>query len=97
MKRLAAFGNAIDVAFPGSEWHHLQMIGIHPDHQGAGAGARLLRDGLGSADNHDEPVYLETAEADDVTLYEHFGFMVIDGSPAPFGPDLPTMWRMSRR
>lgn len=57
---------------------YLQILGVAPDHQGAGVGGRLLRELLSRADTQSLPVYLETESESNVAMYEHFGFRVVE-------------------
>lgn len=96
MKRVAAFGAAVDRAFPEEPVRYLQVIGVHPMSQGRGVGSALLAEGIERADHAGEAIYLETAADANVPYYARFGFRVMDGSPGPIGDELPVMWRMMR-
>jgi ribosomal protein S18 acetylase RimI-like enzyme len=74
---------------------YLQSIGVDPDFQGKGHAGRLLRHMIARLDAVGLPGYLETAEEQNVGLYEHFGFTVVDKSTVP-GTNL-TNWAMLRK
>jgi len=78
-----------------SEPHwYLWILGVEPACQGKGIGGTLLRAGLARADTAQMPCYLETMNAENVPLYEHFGFVVADEGTIP-GSDVRT-WNMIR-
>ena len=60
---------------PGRHWY-LQLLAVAPAFQGKGFSSRLLKPMLARADKEGLPCYLETHDAKNVTLYEHFGFRV---------------------
>ena len=72
----------------------LQVLGIDPPHQGKGYASALVRPLLARLDHEKLPCYLETIDPRDVTIYEHFGFQVVDASNVP-GIGL-TSWAMLR-
>jgi ribosomal protein S18 acetylase RimI-like enzyme len=73
---------------------HLQFIGVHPDHQRAGAGGALLAENLRALDKKGVAAYLEASSTLSPPLYERHGFEHIG---TPFGPDpgpwMYPMWR----
>lgn len=77
----------------GPYWY-LEAVGVEPTQQGRGLGGALVRDGLTRVDEADLPTYMETATEDLVSMYEHFGFRVLQEVQAP-GLDLP-IWLMRR-
>lgn len=74
---------------------YLQSLGVDPDFQGKGHAGRLLRYMLTRLDSAGLPGYLETLEEQNVRLYEHFGFTVVDESTIP-GTNL-TNWALLRK
>ena len=78
---------------PFQHWF-LQIIGVDPAHQGKGYAGKLLNPMLARIDNEGLPCYLETHDQKDVSLYEHFGFKVIEESTVT-GTSL-TNWSMLR-
>ncbi len=81
-----------------SEPHwYLAVLGVHPDWQGKGVGAALLRRGLGRADADGLPAYLETDKVTSEEIYAHFGFEVQRRVAFDSGcPSSTTMWRPRR-
>ncbi|ORX37836.1 acyl-CoA N-acyltransferase [Kockovaella imperatae] len=58
----------------GSRGHwYLELIAVHPDYQGRGAGSLMMRYGTERADSDHTEAFLE-ASPDAVALYEKFGF-----------------------
>lgn len=73
---------------------YLLLLGVRSAEQGKGYGGKLLRALIERADAEGLPIYLETETEDNVRLYEHFGFDVVqqitlDGLGVP-------MWEMMR-
>jgi len=94
---MRGLGNYIDEVHgrlaPFKHWF-LQAIGVDPQFQGRGCASKLLRPMLSRIDEENLPCYLETLETQNVRLYEHFGFKVIEESSVP-GTSL-TNWAMLR-
>jgi ribosomal protein S18 acetylase RimI-like enzyme len=67
---------------PFKHWF-LQTIGVAPQFQGKGYAGMLLRAMLAKIDEEGLPCYLETLEEKNVSLYEHFGFRIVDKSDIP--------------
>lgn len=94
--RLAAFaeGFAIQGALhPAAPHWYLPWIGVRPEMQGRGIGARLLRRGLARADADGMPAYLEATSRQNAALYLRHGFHPIAVVEAPDYPEIIAMWR----
>ncbi len=78
---------------PGLHWY-LQVLGVDPKFQGRGYAAKLVRPMLSKIDNQHLPCYLETLDEKNVSIYEHFGFRIIEKSAIPQTPF--TNWAMLR-
>ncbi|MFC2017775.1 GNAT family N-acetyltransferase [Chloroflexota bacterium] len=95
--RMKGLGNYIDGMqerlAPFRHWY-LQAIGVSPDFQGKGYAGRLLNPVLSRLDREGLTCYLETLEERNVSLYQHFGFKVIDESRVP--ETALTSWAMLR-
>jgi len=78
---------------PFKHWF-LQAIGVDPQFQGRGYASKLLRPMLSRINEEGLPCYLETLEEQNVPLYEHFGFQVIEESSVP--DTTLTNWAMLR-
>jgi ribosomal protein S18 acetylase RimI-like enzyme len=73
---------------------YLQLIGVDPEHQGKGFASRLIRGMLARIDGEGLPCYLETELEENVPIYQHFGFQVLEEY---YFPDTPLkMWLMLR-
>ncbi|NHC12239.1 GNAT family N-acetyltransferase [Motilibacter sp. E257] len=95
LRAAAAFGSAVDAAFPApaeGPVAYLQVLGVRPSAARRGVGRALLAPLLA----HPCAVYLETSAPGNVAYYERAGFAVLPGSPAPIGGRGPVMWRMAR-
>jgi len=79
------------VPFP--HWY-LMIIGVDPKFQGKGYGGRLLRGMLSKVDEEGLPCYLETEKSENVPLYQHFDFRVIDEYIVP--ETTVKLWAMLR-
>lgn len=78
----------------GRDYIYLLMIGVDPQHQGQGYGGQLLSGLIEESEQTGLPVYLETETENNVSVYEHFGFKVVDKVTLP-QIDLP-MWELIR-
>lgn len=81
---------AIDARFPSQPFWYLHYLGCVPDRQRRGLGDAVVRAGLARTAGH--PVYLETAQPNNIVFYERFGFSVTAQWRAR--PDGPTFWSM---
>lgn len=68
---------------------HLSLIAVDPAHGGQGLGSRLLDHGLAICDRDRLPVYLESTNARNLTVYQRHGFdllaeVSIAGAPARY-------------
>ena len=57
---------------------HLYLIGVLPECQGKGYASKLMNPILGKMTENSIPVYLETANTNNVKIYEKKGFKVYD-------------------
>jgi GNAT superfamily N-acetyltransferase len=66
---------------------YVQILGVHPNHQGKGIGGKLLRPVLQKADEDGVAVYLESSNPKNLDFYRKHGFEVmeettpVDGCP----------------
>jgi ribosomal protein S18 acetylase RimI-like enzyme len=56
---------------------YLMVVGVSPEGRGRGLGRALIQPIMDRADAAGLPCYLETAQPDNVALYEHLGFRQI--------------------
>ena len=88
LERLDEFFSSIswahETSTSGPHWY-LRLLGVDPEHQGAGLGSVLLEHGLRRADATGHPCYLETFEERNVPFYLRHGFdLVVDeATPTP--------------
>jgi GNAT superfamily N-acetyltransferase len=78
---------------PQEPHYHLQLLGVRPEHQGAGIGGALMAPGLARCDRDGVPAYLEATTDRNRALYERHGFRAHGSIPLPDGPALWRMWR----
>jgi ribosomal protein S18 acetylase RimI-like enzyme len=86
---------AVQDAHPQTPHYYLQVLGVDPMHQGKGWSRPLLQIILARADQEQMPVYLETAEESNLSLYRRYGFEVskiLTDLPGE-APPLWCMWR----
>ena len=72
---------------------YLPWIGVRPEAQGCGFGARLLRQGLARADAEGMPCYIEATNRRNAMLYARHGFEIIGVVESPGYPEIIAMWR----
>ncbi|SDB83405.1 Acetyltransferase (GNAT) domain-containing protein [Pelagirhabdus alkalitolerans] len=65
------------------DYFYVMLFGIHSDHQGKGHGKALLQHIIKQADQELLPIYLETETEKNVSIYEHFGFKVVNQHNIP--------------
>ena len=94
MRRLGEHVDSVHQRLAPFKHWFLQAIGVAPQFQGEGYAGKLLRPMLARMDEGGIPCYLETLEEQNVPLYEHFGFEVIEKSNVP--ETSLTNWAMLR-
>ncbi|WP_298669676.1 N-acetyltransferase [uncultured Methanofollis sp.] len=86
LERILSFSEYVDSLhrrhMPGPH-HYLFFIGVDPTHQGKGYASRLIRPMLDRLQREGLPSYLVTQNEQNVALYEHYGFRVIEKSLVP--------------
>lgn len=92
IRYVRARGRALSQAHKYGAWH-LAFLATHPAHQRRGVARLLLDHVLLRAEADGTPVWLETSEPVNVTIYEKFGFATLASVE---GDDLPTFWIMLR-
>lgn len=93
--RSSAFGSVMHRVTPREPHFYLFTIGVVPEGQGKGLGGALLRSGLAQADRASMPTYLESSKAENIPIYQRYGFELRDvpeGLPEGCPPIYP-MWR----
>ena len=61
----------------------LQAIGVDPAYQGKGYAGKLLKPMLARIDREKMPCYLDTEEEKNVSIYQHYGFRVLEEVEIP--------------
>lgn len=79
---------------PFKHWY-LSFIGVDPDCQGKGLASRLIKPMLARLDADNMPCYLETQTEENVMLYKHYGFGLLEQYVVP-GTDF-TLYAMLRK
>ena len=67
---------------PFKHWY-LAMLAVDPQHQGKGYASKLLNEMLSYIDEEGLRCYLETEGEKNVSMYQHFGFEVVDEFVVP--------------
>jgi ribosomal protein S18 acetylase RimI-like enzyme len=83
MYRASIFGYRLRKRLlPGPHWY-LGLLAVAPERQGRGHASSLLRPVLERIQREGLPCYLETHKQVNVSLYEHFGFRVVERVEVP--------------
>ena len=91
--RAAEIDALLEEHHPQDPCYFLQLIGVVPEQQGRGVGARLLAPVLEACDATGTPAYLEATSPDNRRLYARHGFETVGQLTVPRGPTLWPMWR----
>jgi GNAT superfamily N-acetyltransferase len=83
----------LEAGHPKEPHAFVSMLGVHPDNQRSGAGRALLGRVLAEADEREVPVYLDTANPDNLPYYRSFGFELTGQGDLPRGA---TIWYLLR-
>ncbi len=67
---------------PFPHWY-LELIGVEPELQGKGYAGILLKAMLARLDKENVPCFLETQNQNNVPIYQHFGFKVVEEAIIP--------------
>ena len=79
---------------PFRHWY-LQLLGVDPAYQGKGYSGALLKAMFTRIDKEHLPCFLEADEEGNVSLYQHYGFEVVEEGVVP-GSEV-TIWAMLRK
>jgi GNAT superfamily N-acetyltransferase len=72
----------------------LWLVAVAPEHQKRGYASRLIRPVLDRIDREGTPCYLDTQREENLALYEHFGFEIVETGQLP-STDIPH-WLLKR-
>jgi ribosomal protein S18 acetylase RimI-like enzyme len=67
---------------PFKHWY-LGVLAVDPLHQGKGYGSKLINVMLSRIDDEGLPCYVETEGEKNVSMYQHFGFKILDEFVVP--------------
>jgi GNAT superfamily N-acetyltransferase len=81
---------------PEEAHHHLALLAVHPDRQGAGLGSALLRKRHAELDAAGTPAYLESSSPRNRALYLRHGYESGEPFTLPDGTPFWPMWRPPR-
>jgi GNAT superfamily N-acetyltransferase len=90
--RYDTFWRWVDAHSPSEELWQLDSIAVDPSVQGRGFGGALIQAGLERARVDGVGAFLSTGTAHNVTIYEHYGFSVVESAKTP--GDGPRIWFM---
>jgi N-acetylglutamate synthase-like GNAT family acetyltransferase len=62
---------------------YLAVLAVDPQHQEKGHASKLLNEMLSNIDEEGLPCYLETGGEKNISMYQHFGFEVVDEFVVP--------------
>jgi len=94
MRQLGEYVDAVHQRLaPFGHWF-LQVIGVDPQFQGKGYAGKLLRPMLARIDQEHLPCYLDTQNEKNVSIYQHYGFKVVEEVTIP-GTEI-SHWAMLR-
>ncbi|MFC1938962.1 GNAT family N-acetyltransferase [Chloroflexota bacterium] len=95
MRGLGQYIDAVHNRLASFKHWFLQDIGVNPRFQGKGYAGKLLRPMLSRITEAGLPCYLDTLDEQNVSLYKHFGFEIVDKSNIP--ETNLTNWAMLRK
>jgi GNAT superfamily N-acetyltransferase len=81
---------------PPAPHHHLALLAVTPERQGAGLGTALLRHHHARLDPAGTPAYLEASSPGSRDLYLRHGYELREPFTLPDGTEFWPMWRAAR-
>ena len=86
LKKMDAFDEYIEKKHselvPDKHWY-LAVLAVDPQHQGKGYASKLIKEMFSKIDTEGLSYYVETEGEKNVSMYQHFGFKVIDEFNVP--------------
>jgi len=83
MNELDEYVNRKHREFVSTKHWYLLLLGVDPQYQGKGNASKLLNGMLKLIDGEGLPSFLETQGSKNVSMYQHFGFNVVDEYTVP--------------
>ena len=83
MDELDKYVNRKHREFVSAKHWYLLLLGVDPQYQGKGNASKLLNGMLKLIDGEGLPSFLETQGSKNVSMYQHFGFNVVDEYTVP--------------
>ena len=62
---------------------HLEDLFIDPEYRGKGHGSKIIKQMCKYLDEHKQDCYLETHKEENIKIYEHYGFELLEVSKIP--------------
>lgn len=84
---------ALEAGHPDEPHMYVSMLAVDPASQRKGAGRAMLGQVIAAAEAREVPVYLDTANPDNLPYYRSFGFELTGQAPLPRGA---TIWYLLR-
>jgi len=94
LERVEFYHRVMEDRIPTEGAWYLGVLAVRPERQANGVGRRLFNSVRHRADPAGETIVLETAVADNLGMYRHWGFALIDHLTVPDGG--PPVWVMRR-
>lgn len=95
MLRFDNFASKIKKKYTDKNTWYLFSFAVLPEARGKGIGSTLLKSMLNYFDQRNQACYLETLKKENVSLYEHYGFKLMEEVKVP-GTDM-TLYAMLRK
>ncbi len=83
MNELDKYVNRKHREFVSAKHWYLLLLGVDPQYQGKGYASQLMKGMLSETDKEGLPSFLETQGNQNVSMYQHFGFKVVDEFTVP--------------
>lgn len=94
MLKFDSFASRIKKKYVDEKTWYLYSFAVVKTERGRGIGSKLLRPMLNYFDNEKQSCYLETLKAENISIYQHYGFKLMEEVKVP-GTDM-TLYAMLR-
>ena len=95
MLRFGEYSDAMHRRNAPPRHRYFQLLGVDPDIRGKGYASALIKPILAKLDEEQLPCYLETHEPENVSIFQHYGFEVVEEGIIPNSE--VTQWAMLRK